>query len=68
MIYILPTARKGKLIKSRSKKTIVAFGRRDNEQYWKSVRSCRNLLATTLEYLKFREFSLSTFILCFWAI
>ena len=24
MIYILPTARKGKLIKSRSKKTIVA--------------------------------------------
>lgn len=66
MIYILPTAGEGKLIKSRSKKTTVAFGRRDTEQYWKTVRSCGNLLATTLEYLKFREFSLSTFILCFW--
>ena len=66
MIYILPTARKGKLIKSHSKKTIVAFGRRDTEQYWKTVRSCGNLLTTPLEYRKFREVSLSTFILCFW--
>lgn len=45
-LYQLPTLRKGKLIKARSKKTVVAFGTRDTEQYWKTVRSSGNLLAT----------------------
>lgn len=54
MIYILRTARKGNLIKSRLKKTIYSYKcfKPLFETNWKTVRSCENLLATLLEYLK----------------